>query len=44
MNIPVPVVKIVEVPVEKVIVRDQVVEVPVNIDVSTQRSFQLERD
>jgi hypothetical protein len=37
VNIPVPVVKIVEVPIEKVVVRDKVVEVPHNIEVTTQR-------
>ena len=37
VNIPVPVVKIVEVPVDKVVVRDKVVEVPHNIEVMTQR-------
>jgi hypothetical protein len=44
VNIPVPVVKIVEVPVERVVVRDQVVEVPVNIDVTTQRSSGIKRE
>lgn len=34
-----PVVKIVEVPVDKVIMRDKVVEVPHNIDVTVQRYF-----